>query len=366
MELVQVKSSRELKQFFEITNSIYNEKYPNYVAPLRLQMKMLIGDLKKAEQKHLYMVKKGNEYVARCGFKVHNHNGHDTLHFGFFECKEGHQDAAQALINKGHSLFPHLTLRGPFHFRMEDPYIGILVEGFEQEPYFLMSYNPPYYSEYLERCGMVKTMDLFTYELTTHRPVDPLIKENAKTARDNGYKIRFIDKKKLKDEARTIAKIFNDALSDNWGFEEFIESQVNEMVLMFKFFLDLRVVAIVHKDGKDIGCLIMIPNFNPMIKPSNGKFSPSLIWRYFNRYKFTNGHLRGYALGVLKEHHGQGIGSLLVDEMYKIGAEIGYNNAEISWVLANNGPMNELSKAMNGKQSKVYRIFDKTPVELTQ
>src|SRR5690606_38353050 len=108
-------------------------------------------------------------------------------------------------------------------------------------------------------------------------------------ARDNGYKIRFVDKKNLREEARTIAKIFNDALSNNWGFEEFIDSQINEMVLMFKYFLDLRVIAIVHKDGKDIGCLIMIPNFNSMIKPSKGKLTLGTIIRYLNRYKYTEG-----------------------------------------------------------------------------
>ena len=361
MEIIEIKSNGQLKQFFELPRSIYKDKYPHYVTPLNLHLKMMIGNL-KAPRKHLFMVKKGNELVARCGFKVHKHDGKETLNFGFFECKEGHLDAAQALIKKGHELYPHLTMRGPFQFRMEDPYIGILAEGYEQEPYFLMTYNPPYYIDYLEKCGMVKTMDLYTYELSTHVPVDPLITKNADTARSNGYKIRFPDKKKLREESTSIARIFNDALSDNWGFEEFLKEQVDEMVLMFKYFLDLRVIAIVHKDGKDIGCLIMIPNFNGMIKPSKGKFSLTTLWRYFNRQKFTEGKLRGYALGVLKAHHGQGIGSLLVDEMYKIGAQIGYNYAEISWVLANNGPMNELSKAMNGKQSKVYRIFDKSPV----
>lgn len=358
MEIIEVKSSRDLKQFLELPSAIYQDKYPNYVTPLNLHLKMMIGNI-KAPKKHLFIAKKDNKLVARCGFKVHNHNGKEFLHFGFFECIEGHQDAAKAIFEKAHSLYPQLIMRGPFHFRMEDPYIGILVDGFEQESYFLMSYNPPYYGEYLEKCGFTKTMDLYTYELNAERPVDSLIIENAKKARAKGYQIRFPDKKKLRDEATSIARIFNDALSDNWGFEEFIKEQVDEMVLMFKYFLDLRVIAIVHKDGKDIGCLIMIPNFNSMIKPSKGKISPGLIWRYLNRQKYTEGKLRGYALGVIKEHHGEGIGSLLVDEMYKIGPTIGYGTAEISWVLANNGPMNELSRAMNGKQSKVYRIYDR-------
>jgi GNAT superfamily N-acetyltransferase len=357
MEIKEVTTSRLFKEFLNFPKQVYQDKYPRYVTPLHAHIKLMIGKL-GAPQKHLFLAIKEGKIVARCGFKVHKHNNETYLNFGFYECLEGHADATKAIFDKARSLYPDLPIRGPFHFRMEDPYIGVLVEGHELAPYFLMSYNPRYYRDYLEGAGLKKIMDLYTYELDSNTPIDPIMVENANKARANGYGIRTPNKKKIREEATIIAKIFNDALSDNWGFEEFIESQVDEMVLMFKFFLDLRVVALVHKDGKDVGCLIMIPNFNEMIKPAKGKVSPRLIWRYLNRYKYTN-DLRGYALGVLKEHHGQGIGSLLVDEMYKMGPAIGYPRAEISWVLANNGPMNELSKAMNGKQNKVYRIYEK-------
>ena len=69
--------------------------------------------------------------------------------------------------------------------------------------------------------------------------------------------------------------------------------------------------------------------------------------------------MRGYALGVLKEAHGLGIGSLLVKDMFERGPQNGYPTAEVSWVLANNGPMNELSAAMNGKHNKKYRIYQR-------
>ena len=71
--------------------------------------------------------------------------------------------------------------------------------------------------------------------------------------------------------------------------------------------------------------------------------------------------IRGYALGVLPEEHGQGIGSLLVVEMFRLGEETGYPYCEISWVLESNGPMNELSKAMGGKHDKIYRIYELPP-----
>lgn len=361
-EVKEVLTNRDLKIFFSLPQAIYPDKYPQYVQPLNFHLKMMIGKL-GTPKKHLFTVFVNNKPVARAGFKVHTHAGKDALHFGFYECKEGYQQATQLLFEKAHSLYPNLPIRGPFHFRMEDPYVGVLTEGFELAPYFLMPYNPPYYAEYLQQVGLHKLMDLFTYQVRADRKYDPVITENAVKARAEGFSVRKINRKKLREEAFTVASIFNDALSKNWGFEEFIETQVDEMVMMFRLFLDMNAIFIAHKDGKDVGCLLMIPNFNHMIKSSKGKITPQLIWKYFRRFKEHRSEIRGYALGVKKEAHGHGIGSLLVDDgwtdMYH---NSGYMDGEISWVLANNGPMNELSVAMKGKHNKVYRIFEKSPL----
>src|SRR6185436_4963330 len=101
------------------------------------------------------------------------------------------------------------------------------------------------------------------------------ILENAKEAREKyGISIRTIDPKNLDKEARTIAGIFNDALSRNWGYEEFLEEKIKEMVTLFKVFIDYRVVLMAQKDGKDVGCLIMLPDYNPVIRDGHGKLTP--------------------------------------------------------------------------------------------
>lgn len=357
VDIVEVKDRAELKRFLNFPDKVYGRNHPFYVRPLNVHMNMMMGKLGQGS-KYFFIARKNGQDVARIGAKVHRHGGKTMLHFGFFECLEGHADAAAALIYKVHSLHPTLKMMGPFHFRMEDPYVGTLVEGFEFEPYFLMSYNPPYYSEYLERAGLTKTMDLFTYTVTDPRSLSAIVKESARRARGMGVTVRVMDPKKLKTEARVVAEIFNDALSKNWGFEEFLEDQVKEMVSLFKLFIDSRIVAFAQKDGRDVGCLIMLPNYNPMIKACNGRITPGLIWRYFNRIKLID-TTRGYALGVLKQYHGLGIGSVLVDHMFQAAPDAGYKTAEISWILANNGPMNELSKAMGGMHNKVYRVFEK-------
>ena len=357
IEIVEVKGGADLREFIRLPKKIYDLKNGKYVMPLNVHMKMMMGKIGSG-RKHFFLAKKDGKTVARMGAKVHKHGSKTNLHFGFFECLEGHPDAAKALVEHAHSLYPQYPMMGPFQFRMEDPYVGTLVQGFEFDPYFLMSYNPPYYSEYLEKAGLKKAMDLFTYTVNDPKSLTSIVKESARRARGMGVSVRTMNPKSLKSEARTVAGIFNDALSRNWGFEEFVEEQVKEMVQLFKLLIDHRVVAFAQKDGKDVGCLIMLPNYNPIIKDGHGRITPRLIWRYFNRKKLVN-TTRGYALGVLKQYHGLGMGSVLVDHMFEAAPLAGYETAEISWILANNGPMNELSKAMGGMHNKVYRVFEK-------
>jgi hypothetical protein len=359
MKVVDVNSRSTLKQFLSIPEAVYSAESP-YIRPLNLHVKMMLGKLPRPKTYAAFVLNDQGQPIARMAAKVHTHAHKTSLNFGFFECVEGYPLAAQLLVKHLSQFHPDLKMMGPFHFRMEDPYVGILTDGFDRDPYFLMSYNPPYYADYLQKAGMTKAMDLFTYKAhSSDIELMPVVRENAEKARLAGVTARTLDMKNLETEARLIARIFNDALSKNWGFEEFLDEQVKEMVTLFKLFIDPRVVAFAEYQGKTVGCLMMLPNYNPIIaKAHKGRLTPSLVMEYFTKRKKLSS-IRGYALGVLREAHGLGIGSFLTEFMFRHGGGLGYHDCEISWVLASNGPMNELSKAMNGKQNKVYTIFER-------
>ena len=360
LEIVEVINKKQLKEFLTLPQSIYSDPASRYVMPLEMHMKMMMGKL-GTPQKHFFLAYSKGQPVARLGVKVHKVGAHERLHFGFFESKEEFPQAAKVLVDKAHSMYPHLEMMGPFNFRQEDPYIGVLVEGFDMDPYFMMPYNSPSYDEMIKKAQMAPVMDLFTYEVKKSNGLPQNIRDNAAKAASAGYTTRALDPKNLRHDARIIAGLFNEALSNNWGFEEFLDDQVNEMITLFKLFIDYRVVLFACKDGKEVGCLLMIPNFNHLIKPSRGKLGLGLIYRYFQRKKTTDS-IRGYALGIRKAHQGQGIASFLCDEMFKAAADLPYERCEISWILANNNGMNELAKGMGGKQNKVYRIYSKSPI----
>ena len=356
MDIIEVKTKSHLRRFLKLPHSIY-DKNNYYVKPLNILMKSLIGRL-NSPKKHLLIASENNNDVARIAFKVHKLQSENYLHFGFFECKEGYGEAVKKLISWGQNKYPYLSLKGPYHFTMEDPYIGVLVEGFDQMPYFLMSYNLPYYDSYLQSAGLKKAMNLLTYPLIRDTQLD-FLKGQTQKAKDHGVTIRFVNVKEFEKEARIVAGIFNQALSNNWGFEEFQENQIREMISIFKFVIDPRTVALAVKDGKDVGCLIMVPNYNPILKPHKGRITPLLIYKYLRRYKLFES-IRGYALGVLKEHHHMGIASLLITKMFERARKCGYKTCEISWVLSNNESMNSFGQNLSktGKHSKTYRVYE--------
>lgn len=358
LEIVEVTSGKLLKEFLDLPKSIYTDPDSLYVMPLYQHVKMMMGKLGTPE-KHFFIARSKGKAVARLGVKTHDFHGTKRLHFGFFECREDFPEAAAELIDHAHKMYPHLEMMGPFHFRQEDPYIGTLVAGYEHEPYFLMPYNPPSYDSMLKRAGMSGIMDLFTYDVKAEDGLPELISKNAdKCVAETGITFRQLNIYDLNREARVIAGIFNEALNGNWGFEEFDDAQINEMVMLLKIFIDPRVVVFAMVDGKEVGCLLCIPNYNPVIKPSRGGVGLGLIARFLWNKSRTK-TMRGYALGVLKKYQGKGVGSAITKYVWDVGTAAGYRRGEISWILANNSPMNDLAEAMGGKQDKTYRIYSK-------
>ena len=366
MEVIEVKTKSQFRRFLKLQPRIYNN-HPYYVCPLNMFVKNMIKGF-HVPHKHLLIAHDKHQDVARIGFKVHTYKSETFLHFGFFDCMEGYSNAASQLIEYGRNKYPHLPIKGPYHFTMEDPYIGVLVAGFDQEPYFLMPYNFPYYDDYLKKAGLQKAMDLFTYQLTKEnidRQLAPL-QPQAQKAQEQDVIVRFPHPKnhqEFKEEVYKAINIFNDALSDNWGFEKFKDAQIKEFIHFFKYLLDIRMTAFAMKDGKEVGCLIMIPNYNQILKSHRGKITPWLLYKYFfRRYKYISS-MRGYVLGIKKAYHGMGIGSLLTIKMFQQGVKCGYQTGEVSWILGSNDQMNRLAQTMSkeGKHNKVYRVYEARP-----
>lgn len=87
---------------------------------------------------------------------------------------------------------------GPANPSSNDEY-GMLLEGFEDSPRLLMTYNPKYYLELCANYGMTKAKDLIAYKLENHKVMgSEKLKRVQQLARDR-YKLKIsqLDMKKF-------------------------------------------------------------------------------------------------------------------------------------------------------------------------
>src|SRR5699024_5041882 len=132
----------------------FYEGVNNWVPPLRMDQAKLV-DLKKNPfyenaEIALFIAEKNGKEVGRIAAIVdHRFNkfhGTKTGHFGFFECIED-QHTANLLFRVAEDWLRDKGMNkvvGPASPSMMDT-IGVLIEGFDKDPYVMMPYNYPYY-----------------------------------------------------------------------------------------------------------------------------------------------------------------------------------------------------------------------------
>ena len=153
INITKVSSKKDLMSFIKFPWKIYAND-PYWVPPLIMDRKKILSTEKNPFFKHaeiqLFLAKKNDEIVGRIAAiknDLHNQHHNDKVgFFGFFECVNDQQtanmlfdSAKQWLKEKGLN-----AMRGPANPSSNDEY-GLLVEGFNDSPRILMTYNPEYY-----------------------------------------------------------------------------------------------------------------------------------------------------------------------------------------------------------------------------
>ncbi|MEW6279858.1 MAG: hypothetical protein AB1758_14615 [Candidatus Eremiobacterota bacterium] len=351
LEVVQVADRHHLGLVHALMPAIYAD-YPCWVPPLRLQFNRMLGSY-RAPDRRLYLALRHGRPVARVAVGKQP----QALHFGFFECAYGHRDAAAAVIEQAHSWAPHLPLRGPYHYKQEDPYTGLLVEGFDEQPQFLMPYHPPYYADYLASAGLMGMTDLFAYEFRGETaPVEVLYRPFPV----RGIRVRPMDPWHRARDVGFFLDVFNDALSGNRGFERLEGAHARELFLLSFFILDPRWCFLALQDDRPVGALLFMPNYAPVLKKHGGRLTLPFVWDFL-RCRRSPGSLRGYALGVVGDRRAGGVVTrALLHTAIPYLLENSITRMEAGWILADNSSMIRLAERFGGRRAKVYRILERS------
>lgn len=371
LRISPVTNKKDLDVFIKLPETIYADD-PCWVTPLMIERRMFFSDKENPYFQHAkwqaWLAWRGDQLVGRISAQI------DSLHleryndatgfFGFLDA-EDNQDTFDALISTAEKWLSDQNIqrvRGPFNLSINEE-MGMLVEGFDTPPVFMMGHAKPYYQQRIEKYGYVKAVDTFAYmiapDFEAPSVMQRLLKKNQ--ARIN---IRPINKKKYNQEITLLRDIFNDAWTENWGFLPFTEAEFDELGKNLRFLIDAEFIQIAEVDKEPAAFIVTVPNLNEAIKDLNGKLFPTglikLLWRLKVKYPKS---ARVPLLGVKKKWQNTRLGPLLaflmIDTERKKLIARGVTDIELSWILEDNTGMRAIIKSIGGREYKRYRVYER-------
>ena len=364
---IDLTHSSQKKAFVNFDYEIY-ANYPNWVTPLRMDVNQRLNIKKHPFYKigniKAFMAYQNGKAVGRVAaidnYKYNEFHASKIGFFGFFECIDD-QNVANALLEKiteYHIRAGNSFLHGPVN-PSTNYEAGLLIEGFEDPPKIMMTYNPPYYIRLLEGFGMSLEMRMFAYKFEEE---DVLKNEKFLRVKDvaltrSKCTLRYIDPKKLNLEIENITKIYNKAWENNWGFVPMSDPELDLMANELKLILDPSLAPmIVNEKGEVIAFALAMRDINQITKDFNGNLFPfNFLKLIFNKGKMD--WLRVLLLGILPEYRGKGLDAVLYYEIIKNGIKLNIKHAEASWILESNEGMNKGVQVVNGEKYKTYGIY---------
>ncbi len=366
IEIITVSNKKQLNQFIKFPWKIYKDD-PHWVPPLLMDIKKRFKSsfsFFNFGQQECYLAYKDGELVGRIAAiknDLYNETHKDkTGFFGYFECINDQAvanklfDTAKAwLQDKGLNI-----MHGPASPSSNHDY-GLLVEGFDDSPRMMMTYNPKYYIDLITNYGFEKTMGLLAYKMTKEDVLgNPKLQRVADIAQKRAkMTIRPVNMKKIKEEVQHIKNLWNEAWEDNYGFVPMTDAEIDELAEDIKPIAEPSLILFGEIDGEVVGMGIALLDYNYVFKQMNGRLLPFNFLKIFTQKKKIE-WLRVIVLGISPKYQGKGLDAVFYNTLIQNGFKLGLKYGEASWILEDNVMMNRGMKVVNGEVYKRYNVYE--------
>ncbi len=365
-----VRTWRDRRRFQGLPWTIYAND-PNWVPPILSQERLLLGWGKHPFFDHAEMVTLLAEHDGKVAGRiaVFVNAIHNTRYaekrgfFGFFECIDD-LSVAHALFDAGRVWLAQRGMtawRGPVNPSLNYT-CGLLVDGFDAPPVFLMTYNPRYYAALLEGCGFAKAQDMYAYEMdvalleklvTRYKPAVMSALEGE------DFTVRRFDRSRLDAEIRTFLDIYNRALDGTWGFTPLQPGEVEHIAAEMGHIIAPEFTAFAMVDGHAVGVVLALLDYNQIIRKLDGRLLPFGIFRLLWGRKRIN-VARTMAMTMVPGYQQSGLAIVLLDRLVEAAKPWGLTSWEFSWVLESNASSRGTLERAGTKLTKTYRIYDRS------
>lgn len=368
LDIVPVSTSKQQKQFLNLPWELYRGD-PNWITRLRSTERELVGFKKhpfhEVNEVQAFLALRDNRPVGRI-LAILN-RGHVQSYdenlgfFGFFESIDD-QSVGDGLLNAARDWLAERgmeAVRGPVNPSLNYD-CGLLIEGFDTPPTFMMTYNPPYYARLIETYGFVKSQDMFAYSAdvdmleTVDKKLEFIVNEAKRRFEIN---LRTLDTSRFDAEVRMFLDIYNKSLVGTWGFVPLSEGEIDHMSASLRHLIVPEMTAVAEVEGRPVGAVFGLLDYNPRIKRIGGRLFPfgfiRLLW---NRRSIHR--VRLISTNVLPEFQKWGLGVVLLAQLLPDALRWGIREGEFSWVLESNHLSRKSLERGGARLEKTYRIYD--------
>lgn len=369
IECKPVRGWFDRRAFMKLERELYADD-PNWVAPLWSERKQLCGfgshPFYNDAESEAFLARKDGRVVGRVVAIInHAHNRHyeeQRGFFGFFECIDDvevsrclFEAAADWLRKKGMT-----DVRGPVNPSLNYE-VGLLVEGFDSPPTFLITYNRPYYGDLIEACGFEKSQDVYCYEANMDdlKTIDPKLKFVIDEATKRfKVKCRPIDRKRFDEDVQTFLKIYNESLQRTWGYVPMSQEELVHQAKQLKLLIVPELTSIAEINGEPVGAGFGLLDFNQILKTMNGHLLP-FGWLKLVLQKKKIDRLRLVSTNVLPKYQSWGLGLVTLARILPDAIDYGIHYGEFSWVLESNRLSRGTIERGGARKVKTQRIYDR-------
>lgn len=290
-----------------------------------------------------------------------------VVFFGFFESVDDPEVAgrlfdAATLWGRERKM---QVLRGPANPSLNDE-AGLLVDGFDSPPVFMMTYNPRSYPALLEGAGFRKAKDLLAYWFEIgpepQARLDRLADRVGRNEPD--IVVRKISKRTLGADLPKVRDVYNSAWEKNWGFVPMTPDEMDFMAGRLKPLLDEDFVFLAERRRRDgsfepIAFQLAMPDYNPAIAVTKGRLLP-FGWLRFLLARRRVHTLRVITLGIKHEYRLRGINAVMFAMSLRSALGRGFRGVEVSWLLEENAMVIRTVRLWGGRLYKTYRIYERS------
>lgn len=366
-----VETRSEQKRFVRLPWRIYRDD-PCWMPPLVMSQEELLGfrphPFYERSKIRSFIASRGGRDVGRISAIVNA--GHVERYdekrgfFGFFECDDD-SPAARGLFGAARDWLHSqgmTSVRGPANPSLNYE-CGLLIDGFDTPPFFMMTHNRPWYGRLVEESGFGKIEDMYAFwgEVGMLQTIDSKLGVMIEGVKERfGVTVRPLDRSRFDEEVRMFLDIYNSSLGGTWGFVPLSSGEVKHMAASLKHLIVPELAMVAEVGGKPIGTVFCLLDYNPRIKAIDGRLFPFGFLRLLWNKKGIK-RMRAISTNVVPEYQAWGVGLVLMGALVQPVLDWGMQEVEFSWVLESNHLSKRTLERGGAKVTKTYRMYQDDP-----